>query len=158
MSRYCDLDAHTYLPDDIFTKVDIASMTFGLEARAPFVDHLVMELGAALPGPLKLHRGKGKYILKQAFADLVPPAIRSRRKKGFASPTRGWFAGRLRQFARDLLLSPEVRYQRSGTAARSSRGRRGPWGTHLEPGGLGTVAPRAGGRARAFPERGGGDR
>jgi asparagine synthase (glutamine-hydrolysing) len=109
VSRYCDLDAHTYLPDDIFTKVDIASMTFGLEARAPFVDHLVMELGAALPGRLKLHRGKGKYILKQAFADLVPPAIRSRRKKGFASPTRGWFAGRLRQFARDLLLSPEAR-------------------------------------------------
>jgi asparagine synthase (glutamine-hydrolysing) len=109
VSRYCDLDAHTYLPDDIFAKVDIASMTFGLEARAPFVDRAVMELGAALPGRLKLHRGKGKYILKKAFADLVPPAIRGRRKKGFASPTRGWFAGPLRQFARDLLLSPEAR-------------------------------------------------
>jgi len=109
VSRYCDVDAHSYLPDDIFAKVDIASMTFALEARAPFVDHLVMELGASLPGRLKLHGGKGKYILKQAFADVVPPAIRGRRKKGFASPTRGWFAGPLRQFARDLLLSPEAR-------------------------------------------------
>jgi asparagine synthase (glutamine-hydrolysing) len=68
-----------------------------------------MELGAALPGRLKLSRGKGKYILKQAFADLVPPEIRGRHKKGFASPTRGWFAGPLRSFARDLLLSPEAR-------------------------------------------------
>jgi len=109
VGRFCDLDVRTYLPDDIFAKVDIASMTFGLEARAPFVDHAVMELGAALPGRLKLRRGKGKYILKQAFADLVPPAIRGRRKKGFASPTRGWFAGPLRSFARELLLSPEAR-------------------------------------------------
>ena len=109
VSRYCDLDVHTYLPDDIFAKVDIASMTFGLEARAPFVDHAVMELGAALPGRFKLRRGKGKVILKQAFADLVPPEIRGRRKKGFASPTRGWFAGPLRPFARELLLSPEAR-------------------------------------------------
>jgi len=109
VSRYCDLDAQTYLPDDIFAKVDIASMTFGLEARAPFVDHAVMELGAALPGKFKLNRGKGKYILKQAFADLLPPEIRGRRKKGFGSPTRGWFAGPLRSFARDLLLSPEAR-------------------------------------------------
>jgi asparagine synthase (glutamine-hydrolysing) len=111
VSRYCDLDVHTYLPDDIFAKVDIASMTFGLEARAPFVDHAVMELGAALPGRFKLRRGKGKVILKQAFADLVPPEIRGRRKKGFASPTRGWFAGPLRPFARELLLSPEARHR-----------------------------------------------
>ena len=109
VSRYCDLDIHTYLPDDIFAKVDIASMTFGLEARAPFVDHAVMELGAALPGRLKLRRGKGKHILKQAFADLVPPEIRDRRKQGFSSPTRGWFAGPLRSLAHDLLLSPEAR-------------------------------------------------
>jgi asparagine synthase (glutamine-hydrolysing) len=109
VSRFCALDARTYLPDDIMTKVDIASMTFGLEARAPFVDHAVMELGAALPGRLKLRRGQGKYILKQAFADVVPPEIRDRRKKGFASPVRGWFGGPLRSFARERLLSPEAR-------------------------------------------------
>jgi asparagine synthase (glutamine-hydrolysing) len=109
ISRFCELDAHTYLPEDIFFKVDIASMTHSLEARAPFVDHRVMELGAALPGRLKLRDRKGKYILKKAFADRVPEAIRERRKKGFASPMRNWFAGPLRGFARDLLLSPEAR-------------------------------------------------
>ena len=109
VNRLCELDARTYLPDDIFFKVDVASMTHSLEARAPLVDHHVMELAAALPGHLKLRKGKGKYILKKAFADLVPEVIRERRKKGFASPTRGWFAGPLRQFARDLLLSQHAR-------------------------------------------------
>ena len=109
VSRFCELDAHTYLPEDIFFKVDIASMTHSLEARAPFVDHRVMELGAALPGRLKLRARKGKYILKKAFADMVPVEIRERRKKGFASPMRNWFAGPLRGFARDLLLSREAR-------------------------------------------------
>jgi asparagine synthase (glutamine-hydrolysing) len=109
VSRFCELDAHTYLPEDIFFKVDIASMTHSLEARAPFVDHRVMELGAALPGRLKLRDRKGKYILKKAFADKVPEEIRERRKKGFASPMRNWFAGPLRGFAHDLLLSPEAR-------------------------------------------------
>jgi asparagine synthase (glutamine-hydrolysing) len=109
VGRFCDLDVQTYLPDAILAKVDIASMTHGLEARAPLVDHHVVELGAALPGRLKVRHGKGKHILKRAFADVVPAAIVDRRKKGFSSPTRSWFAGRLRGYARDLLLSPEAR-------------------------------------------------
>jgi asparagine synthase (glutamine-hydrolysing) len=109
VSRLQDLDCDTYLPDDILAKVDIASMSHGLEARAPFCDHDVVELGAALPGRFKLRRGKGKYILKQAFADLVPPAIIERRKKGFALPTGRWLAGRLHGFARELLLSTAAR-------------------------------------------------
>jgi asparagine synthase (glutamine-hydrolysing) len=108
VSRFCDLDSQTYLPDDILAKMDIASMTFGLETRAPFVDHEVMALGASLPGHLKLRHGRGKYILKKAFADLVPAEIRERKKKGFALPLRGWFARPLRAFARDRLLSPEA--------------------------------------------------
>jgi asparagine synthase (glutamine-hydrolysing) len=109
ISRLCELDSQTYLPDDILVKVDIASMTHSLEARAPFVDHKVAELGAALPGHLKLRGGVGKYILKKAFADLTPVQIRKRRKNGFASPVRGWFAGPLCDYARDLLLSPQAR-------------------------------------------------
>ncbi|HVR61150.1 MAG TPA: asparagine synthase (glutamine-hydrolyzing) [Polyangia bacterium] len=109
VGRFCDLDVATYLPDDILTKVDIASMTNGLEARAPFCDHPVMELGAALPGRLKLRAGKGKYILKQAFADLLPAAIVNRKKKGFSLPTARWFRGRLFDFAHDLLLSDAAR-------------------------------------------------
>lgn len=109
VSRLQDLDSQTYLPDDIFAKVDIASMTHALEARAPFADHRVVELGAALPGGYKLRRGRGKHILKKAFADLVPAAIVERRKKGFALPTGRWLAGRLHGFARDLLLAPSAR-------------------------------------------------
>jgi asparagine synthase (glutamine-hydrolysing) len=113
VTRLCELDVETYLPDDILTKVDIASMTWSLEARAPFCDHHVVELGASLPGSWKLHRSGGrwigKWILKQAFADLVPEPILNRKKRGFALPTRRWLAGRLHGAARDLLLSPTAR-------------------------------------------------
>jgi asparagine synthase (glutamine-hydrolysing) len=109
VGRLCQLDVETYLPDDILTKVDVASMTHALEARAPLCDHRVVELGAALPGSLKLRGGKGKRILKEAFADLIPPAIVERRKRGFALPTARWMAGRLHGFTRDLLLSARAR-------------------------------------------------
>src|SRR5262249_50306743 len=102
LGRLQDLDCDTYLPDDILTKVDIASMSYGPEVRAPVCDHDVVELGAALPGRFKLRNGRGKHILKQAFADLVPAAILQRKKKGFALPTGRWLAGRLHGFAREL--------------------------------------------------------
>ncbi len=109
VSRLQNLDVETYLPDDILAKVDVASMTHALEARAPLVDHHVVELGAALPGRLKLRGGKGKHILKRAFADLVPAEIVNRRKKGFALPTGPWLRGRLHGFARETLLSNAAR-------------------------------------------------
>ncbi|HTA18221.1 MAG TPA: asparagine synthase (glutamine-hydrolyzing), partial [Polyangia bacterium] len=109
VSRLQNLDVETYLPDDILAKVDVASMTHALEARAPLVDHHVVELGAALPGRLKLRGRKGKHILKRAFADLVPAEIVNRRKKGFSLPTGPWLRGRLHGFARDTLLSDAAR-------------------------------------------------
>ena len=109
VSRLQELDVETYLPDDILAKVDIASMTHALEARAPLVDHHVVELGASLPGRLKLRGGKGKHILKRAFADLVPAEIVNRRKKGFSLPTGPWLRGRLHGFARETLLSDAAR-------------------------------------------------
>jgi asparagine synthase (glutamine-hydrolysing) len=75
------------------------------ELAERFARDATVELGAALPGRLKLRGGKGKYILKRAFADLVPAEIVNRRKKGFALPTGPWLAGRLHGFARDVLLS-----------------------------------------------------
>jgi asparagine synthase (glutamine-hydrolysing) len=109
VGRLQELDLHTYLPDDILTKVDTASMTHSLEARAPLVDHHVVELGARLPGSMKLRGRTGKYVLRRAFEDLVPREILHRRKKGFALPTGPWLAGRLHGFARDLLLSERAR-------------------------------------------------
>jgi asparagine synthase (glutamine-hydrolysing) len=109
VDRMSTLDMQTYLPDDILTKVDIASMSCGLEARAPLVDHHVVELGASLPATAKLRHQEGKALFKQAFADLLPPAILERRKRGFALPTRRWLAGKLHAFARETLLSSTAR-------------------------------------------------
>ena len=109
VNRLTRLDLDTYLPDDILTKVDIASMTHSLEARAPLIDHQVVELGARLPGVAKLYHTEEKYLFKQAFADLLPPAILARQKRGFALPTRHWLAGKLHDFARETLLSSSAR-------------------------------------------------
>lgn len=99
-------DLLTYLPCDLLTKVDIASMAHSLECRCPFLDHHVVELAAAMPLRLKLRRGRGKWILRRAFADLLPPAVRRRNKMGFGVPLDHWFRTELRDFARDVLLDP----------------------------------------------------
>ncbi len=109
VNRLCELDIHTYLADDVFTKVDRASMSCGLEVRAPFVDPDVMELGASLPGRLKLRGPIGKYLLRRAFAPLVPEPVLTRTKKGFALPLDRWFSGPLRDWAHDVLLSMRAR-------------------------------------------------
>ncbi|NQT37322.1 MAG: asparagine synthetase B, partial [Planctomycetes bacterium] len=94
----------TYLPCDLMTKVDIASMAHGLECRQPFLDHRLVELAAAMPRQHKFRYGRGKRILKEAFSDLIPPAIRRRRKMGFGVPLDHWFRGPMKNFARDVLL------------------------------------------------------
>src|SRR6202030_1691851 len=77
LSRAQYADIKTYLPGDILTKVDRASMANSLEVRAPFLDHGFVEWSAAIPSDLKLHRGEGKYILKRALEDRLPPHILS---------------------------------------------------------------------------------
>jgi asparagine synthase (glutamine-hydrolysing) len=107
-----NLDTRLYLAEDILTKVDRASMAVSLEVRAPFLDPRVAEYAASLPANYKLRGGKTKYILKRAVADLVPPFVTRRSKKGFGVPVAEWLKGKLRPLARDL-LSPE-RVRRAG--------------------------------------------
>jgi asparagine synthase (glutamine-hydrolysing) len=109
LGRLMYLDIHTYLPDDILTKVDIATMAHGLESRAPLVDHHVMELAARIPSSLKVHRLRGKHILKEAFRDLVPSEILDRRKKGFSLPLGRWMREDLRELAHDTLADTRAR-------------------------------------------------
>ncbi len=109
LSRLMELDVRTYLPDDIFVKVDIASMAHALEVRAPLVDQHVMELAARIPAKLKIQGVTGKVLLKQAFADAIPPAIVKRGKRGFSLPLRRWFADDLLGYAREILLSKRAR-------------------------------------------------
>ena len=101
-------DLVTYLPCDLMTKVDIASMAHGLECRQPFLDHRLVELAMRIPVRYKFRRGRGKRILLDAFADLVPRAIRRRPKMGFGVPLDAWFRGPLAGFARDVLLDPRT--------------------------------------------------
>jgi asparagine synthase (glutamine-hydrolysing) len=99
------VDVQSYLPHDLLVKVDVTSMANSLEARSPFLDHEVMELAARLPAHLKLRRGQSKYLLKRAFADLLPPENVRRRKMGFGVPVGQWFRGPFRDLLCDALLS-----------------------------------------------------
>jgi asparagine synthase (glutamine-hydrolysing) len=99
-------DATTYLPCDLLTKVDVASMAHGLECRPPLLDHRVVELAAAMPVGWKFRYGRGKRILREAFADLLPKAILRRPKMGFGVPLAHWFRNELKDYARDVLLDP----------------------------------------------------
>ncbi|HVX14898.1 MAG TPA: asparagine synthase (glutamine-hydrolyzing) [Pirellulales bacterium] len=97
-------DLVTYLPCDLMTKVDIASMANSLECRAPFLDHHLVELAAAMPIGLKYRRGRGKRILIETFSDLLPATVRRRAKMGFGVPLGHWFRHELKDFTRDVLL------------------------------------------------------
>ncbi|HQX55892.1 MAG TPA: asparagine synthase (glutamine-hydrolyzing), partial [Pyrinomonadaceae bacterium] len=99
-------DQMTYLPNDLLVKVDIASMANSLEARSPFLDHKVIEFAASLPESLKMNRFRPKYLLKKVAARLVPPEVVYRRKMGFGVPIAHWFRGEMKDFVRDVLLSP----------------------------------------------------
>ncbi|MBI4422164.1 MAG: asparagine synthase (glutamine-hydrolyzing) [Elusimicrobia bacterium] len=98
-------DTVTYLPECLMAKMDIATMANSLEGRSPFLDHELMELVFRLPGDWKLRGLRGhKWILKRAFRDYLPPAIRKRGKMGFGVPLGPWFRGQLRDYWEERVL------------------------------------------------------
>jgi asparagine synthase (glutamine-hydrolysing) len=100
------VDFKTYLPGDILTKVDRASMAHSLEVRVPLLDHELVEWAATLPPELKLRGREGKVALKRALDPYVPHEVMYREKMGFAVPITEWFRGPLRQSVRDALTGP----------------------------------------------------
>lgn len=98
---YCD--AVSYLPDDILTKVDRASMARSLETRVPFLDHRVAALAARIPLSMKIRNGKGKHILRQLLFREAPTHLFDRPKAGFGIPVGQWIRGPLRPWAEELL-------------------------------------------------------
>jgi asparagine synthase (glutamine-hydrolysing) len=102
-------DLRSYLPECLMTKMDIASMANSLETRSPLLDHKVVEFAHLLPDNMKLRGFTGtKWILKEAFKDMLPRKIYSRGKMGFGIPLGPWFRGELRDYWADRCLSQKA--------------------------------------------------
>jgi asparagine synthase (glutamine-hydrolysing) len=101
-------DVQSYLPGDILTKVDRATMAASLESRAPFLDHRIFEFAATLPESYLFDAGGGKAVLREVLYRLVPRELVDRPKSGFQAPLGAWLRGGLKDWAYDLLGSAAV--------------------------------------------------
>jgi asparagine synthase (glutamine-hydrolysing) len=105
------LDTQTYLPGDILTKVDRASMGVSLETRLPFLDRNVVEFAWSLPLNYKIKDNQGKYILRSILSRHVPRELWDRPKKGFSVPLDTWLRGPLKEWACELLNAKKIAEQ-----------------------------------------------
>ena len=109
VTRASTTDILSYLPCDLCTKVDIASMAHSLEVRQPMLDHRVVEFAAALPVNLKFRGKQGKLILNDTFGDMIPKSIFKRKKMGFGIPVGAWFRNELKPMVHDTLLADDAK-------------------------------------------------
>lgn len=119
------VDALTFLPDDILTKVDRAAMSVSLETRLPYLDRQIIEFATSLPVSMKIRNGVSKWPLRQVLAQYVPDELTDRPKSGFGLPIDSWLRGPLRSWATELLeQSPAMEILDRGIIRRT-------WEDHL---------------------------
>ena len=106
LDQLLEVDTSVYLPGDLLTKIDIATMAYSLEGRSPLLDQEFMELAASLPSEQKARGGQRKIALRGALRGRVPDAILDGRKQGFELPVAGWLRADLQPYAREVLLDP----------------------------------------------------
>ena len=105
LSGMLSADVNMLLPDDFLTKVDRASMAYGLEVRPPLIDVPLMELAATMPSSMKFRDGHKKWILKQLFENRLPAELAHRKKQGFELPVDDWLRGPLRDQVQNVVLN-----------------------------------------------------
>ena len=108
LSGMLSADTNFLLPDDFLTKVDRASMAYGLEVRPPLIDVPLMELAASMPSHLKVRDRSKKWILKELFESRLPEQLVHRKKQGFELPVDDWLRGPLKSQVQDNILNPQA--------------------------------------------------
>lgn len=108
VDRMLGADTNSYLPDDLLTKMDRATMAHSLEARAPLLDHRLVEFAGRLPTDRKIKGPDTKVLLREIARSVLPPGTVDRPKSGFGVPLAGWFRADLGDVYRDIVLSPDA--------------------------------------------------
>jgi len=109
INKMMAIDYKTYQLDDILTKVDRATMSFGLEGREPFLDHRIIEYVATLPSNYKINNGEKKHLLKSIVHDYIPKSMMDRPKMGFSIPLNEWFGDELKTYILEYLQTEKVK-------------------------------------------------
>ena len=109
LNRMLVVDAQTQLPDDLLLLTDKMTMATSLECRVPLLDHELVEMTARIPESIKVRGGELKHVFKRALADLLPPEILNRKKRGFGTPMGAWLKGDLAPVLRGVLGAESVR-------------------------------------------------
>ncbi|HEY2900586.1 MAG TPA: asparagine synthase (glutamine-hydrolyzing) [Polyangia bacterium] len=104
MQQMSALELANRLPELLLMRVDKISMSHSVEARAPFLDHQLVEYGLSLPQSLKIRDGKTKYVLKEALKSVLPSEVLTRKKQGFRVPLPAWLKGPLANWAKSQIF------------------------------------------------------